>query len=122
MHAELSQQHAEVQSLQTQLEAVNEREMASSVAAGLDHLLDDPDHMPAEVHQLMSSLQRGSAKQSNEGLPARLQQLQKQLQRQEEEMKGRDLAMQQLLRGSDRIEDVQRDTLKQLADAQSEVT
>jgi len=120
LHAELSQQHAEVQSLQAQLEAVNEREMASSVAADLDHLLDDPDQLPAEAHRLMSSLRREPA-QSDEDLPAKLQQLQKQLQRKEEEMKNRDLAMQQLLRGADRIEDVQRDTLRQLADAQSEV-
>jgi len=120
LHAELSQQHAEVQSLQAQLEVVSEREMASSVAADLDHLLDDPDQLPAEAHQLMSSLRREPA-QSDEDLPAKLQQLQKQLQRKEEEMRDRDAAMQQLLRGADRIEDVQRDTLRQLADAQSAV-
>jgi len=120
LHAELSQQHAEVQSLQAQLEAVNEREMASSVAADLDHLLDDPDQLPAEAHRLMSSLRREPG-QSDEDLPAQLQQLQKQLQRKEEEGRERDSAMQQLLRGADRIEDVQRDTLRQLADAQSEV-
>jgi uncharacterized membrane protein YccC len=120
LHAELSQQHAEVQSLQAQLEAVNEREMASSVAADLDHLLDDPDQLPAEAHQLMSSLRREPG-QSDEDLPAQLQQLQKQLQRKEEEGRECDSAMQQLLRGADRIEDVQRDTLRQLADAQSEV-
>ncbi|KAL0022870.1 hypothetical protein WJX77_001841 [Trebouxia sp. C0004] len=48
------------------------------------------------------------------------QHAEKQLQRNEEEMRGRDAAMQQLLRGADRIEVVQRDTLRQLADAQSE--
>lgn len=120
LHAELSQQHAEVQSLQDQLEVANEREMVSSVAADLDHLLDDPDQLPAEAHQLMSSLRREPA-QSDEDLPAKLQQLQKQLQRKEEEMRERNSAMQQLLRGADRIEEVQRDTLRQLADAQSEV-
>lgn len=120
LHAELSQQHAEVQSLQAQLEVVSEREMASSVGADLDHLLDDPDQLPAEAHWLMSSLRREPG-QSDEGLPAQLQQLQKQLQRKEEEGRERDSAMQQLLRGADRIEDVQRDTLRQLADAQSEV-
>ncbi|DBB05674.1 TPA: hypothetical protein ACH3X1_012287 [Trebouxia sp. C0004] len=119
LRAELSQQHAEVQSLQAQLGVVNEREMASLVAADLDHLQDDPDQLPAEARQLMSSLRRGPA-QSGEHLPAKLQQLQKQLQRNEEEMRGRDAAMQQLLRGADRIEVVQRDTLRQLADAQSE--
>ncbi|KAA6428913.1 MAG: hypothetical protein FRX49_01023 [Trebouxia sp. A1-2] len=119
LHAELSQQHAEVQSLQAQLEVVNEREMASSLAADLDHLLDDPDQLPAEAHQLMSSLQRDPA-QSDQDLPAKLQQLQKQLHRMEEDMRDRDAAMQQLLRGADRIEDVQRDTFRQLADAQSE--
>ncbi len=120
LHAELSQQHAEVQSLQAQVEVVSEREMASSVAADLDHLLDDPDQLPAEAHRLMSSLRREPG-QSDEDLPAQLQQLQKQLQRKEEEGRERDSAMQQLLRGADRIEDVQRDTLRQLADAQSEV-
>ena len=120
LHTELSQQHAEVQSLQAQLEVVSEREMASSVAADLDHLLDDPNQLPAEAHQLMSSLRRESA-QSDEDLPAKLQHLQKQLQRKEEEMRDRDSAMQQLLRGADRIEDVQKDTLRQLADAQSKV-
>ncbi|KAL0022501.1 hypothetical protein WJX79_002808 [Trebouxia sp. C0005] len=40
--------------------------------------------------------------------------------RMEEDMRDRDAAMQQLLRGADRIEDVQRDTFRQLADAQSE--
>ena len=120
LRAELTQQHAEAHSLQAQLEAVNERELASSVAADLDHLLDDPDQLPAEVHQLMSSLRRDS-KQSDIDLQAKLQQLQKQLQKKEEEMKERDSAMQQLLRGADRIEDVQRSTLQQLTNAQSEV-
>ena len=120
MHAELSQQHAEVQSLQLQLEAAKERETASSVAADLDRILDDPDQLPVEAHQLMSSLRR-DAPDSERELPAQLRQLQKQLQRKEEEMKERDAAMEQLLRGANRIEDVQRSTLEQLADAQSEV-
>lgn len=120
LRAELTQQHAEVYSLQSQLEAVNEREMAASVAADLDRVLDDPDQLPAEAHQLMSSLRR-EVPASDLELPAKLRQLQQQLQRKEEEMKERDSAMQQLLRGADRIEDVQKATLAQLADAQSEV-
>ena len=94
--------------------------MASSVAADLDRILDDPDQLPVEAHQLMSSLRR-DAPNLDHDLPAQLRQLRKQLQRKEEEMKERDAAMQQLLRGADRIEDVQRSTLAQLADAQSEV-
>ena len=94
--------------------------MASSVAADLDCILDDPDQLPVEAHQLMSSLRR-EAPNLGHDLPAQLRQLRKQLQRKEEEMKERDAAMQQLLRGADRIEDVQRSTLAQLADAQSEV-
>lgn len=120
LRAELIQQHAEVHSLQSQLEAARERETAASVAADLDRILDDPDQLPVEAHQLMSSLQR-DAPESQRELPAKLQQLQKQLQRKEEEMQERDATMQQLLRGADRIEDVQRSTLAQLADAQSEV-
>lgn len=121
LRAELGQQHAEVQSLQSQLEVAKEQEMAASVAADLDHILDDPDQLPAEAHQLMSSLRRDTPDSQRE-LPAKLQQLQKQLRRKEEEMKERDVAMQQLLRGADRIEEVQRATLAQLVDAQSEVS
>ena len=120
LHAELSQQHAEVRSLRSQLEAANEREMAASVAADLDHILDDPDQLPAEIHQLMSSLRQEGA-DSERGLPAKLQHLQRQLQKKDEEMQQRDATMQQLLRGADRIEDVQKETLAQLADAQSQV-
>lgn len=120
MRAALTQQHAEVQSLQSQLEAAKERELAASVAADLAQILDDPDQLPVEAHQLISSL-RKDAPDSERGLHARLQQLQKQLHSKEEQMKERDLAMQQLLRGADRIEEVQRATLAQLADAQSEV-
>ena len=120
LHAELAQQHAELKSLQIELESAKERETAASVAADLDDLLDDPDQMPAEVHQLMSSLRRESPRQETD-LPAQLQKLQQQLQRKEAETQERDAAMQQLLRGADRIEVVQRDTLKQLAESQSEV-
>ena len=120
LHAELSQQRAEVTALQAQLEAVSEREMAASVAADLDQILDDPDQLPAEAHQLMSSLRRETPGIDRE-LPAKLHQLQKQLQKKEEEMRERDSTMQQLLRGADRIEDVQKATLVQLADAESEV-
>ena len=120
LRADLAQQHTELNSLQNQLEAAKEREMASSVAADLDNLLDDPDQMPAEVQQLMSSLRR-EQHQPMADVPAKLQHLQQQLQRKETEMQERDAAMQQLLRGADRIEDVQKETLKQLSDSQSEV-
>ena len=120
LRAELAQQHAELKSLQTQLEAAKERESAPSVAADLDDLLDDPDQMPAEVHQLMSSLRR-EQDQPVADLAGKLQHMQQQLQRKEAEMQERDAAMQQLLRGADRIEDVQKQTLKQLSDSQSEV-
>lgn len=106
--------------MQLQLEAAKERETAASVAADLDRILDDPDQLPVEAHQLMSSLRR-EAHDSESELSAKLQQLQQQLQRKEEEMREHDAAMQQLLRGADRIEEVQRSTLAQLADAQSEV-
>ena len=112
--------HAEVQRLHSQLDTTREQELAAAVAADLNHILDDPDQLPAEADQLMSSL-KTDAPESERELPAKLRQLQKQLRKKEEEMKERDLAMQQLLKGADRIEELQRVTLAQLAHAQSEV-
>ena len=69
----------------------------------------------------MSSLQREDPANPDREASGQLQKLRKQLQVRGEELQQRDSAMQQLLRGAERIEEAQKATLRQLATTQLEV-
>ena len=69
----------------------------------------------------MSSLQREGPANPDQEASGQLQRLRRQVQVKGEELQQRDTAMQQLLRGAERIEEAQKTTLQQLARAQLEV-
>ena len=122
LRAELADQNTVVQTLQAELASFKESQDESALVNDLDRLLSDPDHLPLEAEQLMSSLRRGAPANPDHEPPGQLQKLRRQLQVREEELQKRDSAMQQLLRGAERIEEAQKNTLQQLATAQIEVS
>lgn len=111
-----------MKALQAELDSLKESQDESALVNDLDRLLSDPDHLPLEAEQLMSSLRREAPANPDQEAPGQLQKLRRQLQVQEEELQKRDSAMQQLLRGAERIEEAQKNTLQQLANAQIEVS
>lgn len=110
-----------MQSMQEKVDGLEESQAESALVNDLDRLLSDPDHLPLEAEELMSSLRREAPANPDREASGQLQKLRKQLQAREEELRERNSAMQQLLRGAERIEQAQKDTLQQLADAQNEV-
>lgn len=121
LHAELADKGAAIQTMQAKVEGLEESQAESALVDDLDRLLSDPDHLPLEAEELMSSLRREVPANPDWEASGQLQRLRKQLQAREEELQKRDSAMQQLLRGAERIEEAQMDTLQRLAEAQTQV-
>ena len=122
LHAELASKEAIIETMQAEVDSLKETQAESALVDDLDRLLSDPGHLPLEAEQLMSSLRREAPVNPDQEASGQLQKLRNQLQLREEELQKRDLAMQQLLRGAERIEEAQKGTLQQLANAQIKVS